>query len=271
MRLSIVTVLLTYVFVVSCSKPSKKLEIEVDFPIEGKKGVELFNITLGDVVYQDTLTGNKVVFDSLRYGIYLFTLKWERDLISVDEFKRLRPTSVNNDNFHSIQKLVFFDPNESTSLKIYDKDKLNKEDFERLMLSKTKHFSPGIKIEGSSNSKLFNAYDLLLEEATKEYYHKTDSLKQLLYTYNDASDAHAAKEVNAELKTVWDSVILPKYKAKEMQFLTANKEQEFVPFVLMYHVHNKDYYAEYKPIIDVLPPKTKELSWIKSLKKYEEM
>src|SRR5690606_1654752 len=253
-----------YVFA-SCSFSRNEVSLRVDIPIEGDKIVSVFNLSNGTQVYEDTLRG-EIVLDSLSYGIYLLTVMWNRDVISPNEFKNLRPHTLDDPSYYSLQKRVFIDPREGGTIRLYTPDNITKEEMEEQLLSNESNITPSVEV-GGKQAKSYEVYESMLQRYRQQCQHQRDSLQNLLYHYNDRGDLQQAATVNQQLKTLWGNKILPQFEAEEQQFLIAHADQVVVPFILLSRVTSQELYQSFKPVIDAMPEKYREFGFVKGLAK----
>lgn len=249
----------------SCSSPRKEISLLVDIPVEDDKIVSIFNLSNGTPIYEDTLRG-KLVLDSLTYGIHLFTVMWDRDVISPDEFKSLRPHTLNNPAYYSLQKRIFIDPKRGGVIRLYTPGGMTKEEIEEQLISPRHTFTPSIEVEGTQ-TKLYDVYESILQRHRQQFQHQRDSLQNLLYRYNDQGDLRQAAAINQQLKTLWTNKILPLYDVEEKQFLIEHAHDIIVPFILHNRITSQEIYQSFKPVIDAMPKTYQELSFIQSLAK----
>lgn len=250
---------------ISCTSQNKNVSLLTDIPIEGDKIVSIFNLSNGTQVYEDTLRG-ELVLDSLTYGIHLLTIMWNRDVISPGEFKSLRPHTLDNPSYYSLQKRVFIDPKQGGTIRLYTMDGVTKEMMEEKLLSNERTFTPSIEVDGKQ-AKLYEAYESIWHQFRQEFHSQKDSLTTLLYNYNDQGDLQQAAAVNLQIKNLWTCTILPQYEMEEKQFLMEHADQVIVPFILLNRVTNKEIYQSFKPVIEAMPEKYRELNFIKGLAK----
>ncbi|PRD49188.1 hypothetical protein [Sphingobacterium haloxyli] len=249
----------------SCTSQNKKVRLLVDIPVENDKIVSIFNLSNGTQVYEDTLRG-ELVLDSLTYGIHLLTVMWDRDVISPDEFKSLRPHTLDNPSYYSLQKRVFIDPREGGTIRLYSPDNITKEEIEEQLLSDERTFAPSLEVEGKQ-AQLYEAYESIWHQFRQQHHSQRDSLKKLLYHYNDKNDLQQAAAVNSQIKDLWTSTILPQYEMEKKQFLIEHADDIIVPFILLDRVTSQELYQSFKPVIDAMPEKYRELGFVKGLAK----
>lgn len=247
-----------YVFA-SCSFSRNEVSLRVDIPIEGHKIVSVFSLSNGTQVYEDTLRG-EIVLDSLSYGIHLLTVMWDRDIISPDEFRRLRPHSLDDPSYYSLQKRVFIDPREGGTIRLYTVDDVTQGAIEELLLSGENVFTPSIELSGTQ-AQLYETYESILASYRQLFRRERDSLKHLMYRYNDEGNLQQAKVINKELQTLWANSILPRLEDEEKQFLIKHAEQIIVPFILQQRVTNAEQYNNYKAVIEAMPTKYRKLDF----------
>ncbi|NGM64604.1 hypothetical protein [Sphingobacterium sp. SGR-19] len=250
---------------ISCTSQNKKVRLRVDVPIGGDKIVSIFNLSNGTQVYEDTLRG-QLVLDSLTYGIHLLTIMWDRDVITPDEFKSLRPHTLDNPSYYSLQKRVFIDPKRDGAIHLYTPAGVTKEMLEEQLLSNERTFTPSIEVEGKQ-AQLYEAYESIWHRFRQQYHSQRDTLKKLLYHYNDKNDLQQAAAVNSQIKDLWTSTILPQYEKEEKRFLIEHANNVIVPFILHNRITSQEIYQSFKPVIDAMPEKYRELSFIKGLAK----
>lgn len=250
---------------ISCTSQNKNVSLLTDIPIEGDKIVSIFNLSNGMQVHEDTLRG-ELVLDSLSYGIHLLTVMWNRDVISPDEFKSLRPHTLDNPSYYSLQKRIFIDPSQGETIRLYTPDGVTKEMIEEHLLSNERTFTPSIEVEGKQ-AQLYEAYESIWHQFRQQYHNQRDSLKKLLYGYNDKGDLQQAAAVNLQIKGLWKNAVLPQYEKEEKQFLMEHAHQIIVPFILLNRVTSQELYQSFKPVIEAMPEKYRELSFIKRLAK----
>lgn len=250
---------------ISCTSQNKNVRLCVDIPIESDKIVSIFNLSNGTQLYEDTLRG-ELVLDSLSYGIHLLTVMWDRDVISPDEFKSLRPHTLDNPSYYSLQKRIFIDPKQDVKIRLYAPDGITKEEIEEQLLPNERTFAPSIDVE-EKQAQLYEAYESIWDQFRQQYHSQKDSLKTLLYGYNDKGDLQQAAAVNLQIKGFWKNTILPQYEKEEKRFLIHHADQIIVPFILHNRITSQEIYQSFKPVIDAMPEKHRQLRFIQGLAK----
>ena len=252
----------------SCSESNKSLSLEFDLPIEDSLHLNLFNLTASEPVYDAYIKENKLSLDSLPYGIYLLNLSWKRDFISVGEFKRLRPNTINLNKEHVVQKLIFVDSKEGTDLRLHSDKNLIQDDIEYQLYAKDEIFELKTDVKKGTLAKMYDEYEQIIYRNKVRYIKQTDSLKKVLYRLNDQGDFEQSKKINQQMKTLWEDKIVPETLEQERQFLIAHKEEVIIPFILMLRVTNKESYLDYKEVIEQLPDSFKKLKSIERLQSF---
>lgn len=247
---------------ISCNQ-NRGINLIVDIPVEGDKIVSIFNISTGRQVYQDTLL-DRLSLDSLGYGIHLFTIMWPRDIINVDEFKSLRPHTLDDQNYYTIQKPVFIDPNEARTIRIYTPEGMSRDEIESHLLSRNQTVVPLVDAAGE-HVQLYEEYETMLYNVKKTYLQHKDSLTKQLYAYNDQGDLQNSAATNLKIKTLWENTFLPQMKKEEKSFLTRHADKIIVPFILLNKITDQATYRSYEPIIEIMPEKYKKLNFIQAL------
>ncbi|TYR38054.1 hypothetical protein FXV77_01880 [Sphingobacterium phlebotomi] len=191
---------------------------------------------------------------------------WNRDVISPDEFKSLRPHTLDDPAYYSLQKRIFIDPKQGETMRLYTPDGVTKEMLEEQLLSNERTFTPSIEVEGKQ-AQLYEAYESIWHQFRQQYHSQRDSLKKLLYAYNDKGDLQQAAAINLQIKNLWETVVLPQYENEEKQFLIAHANDIIVPFILHNRITSQELYQSFKSVIDAMPEKYRELRFIKGLEK----
>lgn len=256
--------IIVYAFL-SCSSSPNEVSLLVDIPIAEDKIVSIHNLSNGAHVYHDTLRG-KVVLDSPSHGIHLLTVMWDRDVLSPEEFRSLRPHTLDNPSYYSLQKLVFIDPKQGGAIRLYTPDSITKETIEEQLLSSERMFAPFVELEGK-HAQLYETYESILHRYRLRFRIQRDSLKNLLYSYNDTGYLQQAAAINLQINELWKNTISPKYEKEEKQFLMEHADQIIVPFILLNRVTSRELYQSFKPVIDAMPMKYQELRFIQGLAK----
>jgi len=251
----------------SCGQKSGP-HLSVDIPVEETKIVQLFNLSTVSEIYRDTLRGT-LSLDSLDYGIYLLTVMWNRDVISPGELDALRPHTLDEQPYYSLQRAIFIDPKERGSLRLHIPAGMSRAQLEERLMDRTHPFSPSVETEGK-NARLYEAYESILDRYRADFHHRRDSLKALLYACNDRGDLQNAQRINQEIGELWEREIRPQYEKEEIRFLSEHVDSSIIPFVLHQRVTDWESFRVFKPVIDNLPERYKNLSFIQELAKPEE-
>lgn len=260
--LSFLFVVYTYI---SCTSESKKVNITVDIPIEDDMIIHVFNLSNGTQVYEDTLW-NKLTLDSPSFGIHLLTILWDRDIISPDEFKSLRSHTLDNPSYYSLQKLVFINPKDGANIRLYVPEEMTRESMEEQLLSNTPGLALSVEVD-ERKAQLYEKYNSIRNAFRLQLNTQKDSLKEMLYRYNDEGNIQQASVINLQIKDLWKTTILPQYEEEERRFLLEHADDIIVPFILHQRVINQELYQSFKPVIDAMPENHRKLPFILNLAK----
>lgn len=248
----------------SCNADNS-VQVLIDLPIEEDKIISIFNLSNGMQVYEDTLRSH-VVLHSLSYGIHLLTIMWDRDVLSPEEYRSLRPQTLDNPTYYSIRKLVFIDPKQGGPIRIYTPDGLTKEDIEEQLLSGNRVFTPLVDVQGR-HAQLYEEYEAIQHRYGKQFYQQRDSLQKLLYEHNDKGELQQAATINLQIKGLWENTVLPQLDKEEKRFLIEHADHVVVPFILHNRISDQETYLSFKPVIDALPEKYQKLGFMQDLSK----
>jgi len=238
----------------------------VDIPVGEDKMVQVFNLTARTHVYRDTLNG-PLRLDTLPYGICQVAVMWPRDVISAGEYRTFGPHAADEQAYYSVQKFIFIDPEHSGTIRLHVPEGMTKAEIEERLLDKNRPFFLLADAEGG-NSRLFEEYQSIQHRAEEEFLHKRDSLTQMLYAYNDRGDLENAQRINGRINDLWQKEVRPKYDGKEKQFLMAHVASPIVPFILYDCITDAETYRGFKPIIDALPQKHRNLDFMQNLETF---
>jgi len=246
----------------SCTQRNA-MRLSVDLPIEKEMVVQVFNLSARAHVYRDVLHG-PLSLDSLAQGIYLVSVMWPRDVVSPDEIRRFGPEMVEEQAYYSVQKNIFIDPEQGGAIRLHAPDGMTRAEIEACLLDKDRACALQLSAEGK-NARLFEEYETILLRFEKVFYHKRDSLKQLLYAYNDQGDIENAQRTNQHIHDLWQDVVRPQCQGEERKFLMEHAGSVIVPFILYDRITDEESYGFFKPVIDALPQRHKNLDFIRNL------
>jgi|GEM_PF-2005158 len=252
----------------SCG-PKNGPHLSVDIPVEGAKIVQLFNLSTVSESYRDTLRGT-LSLDSLHYGIYLVTVMWNRDVISPDEFDALRPHTLDEQPYYSLQRAVFIDPKERGSIRLHIPAGMSRAQLEERLMDRNRPFSPSVEAQGK-NARRYEAYESILDRCREDFCQRRDSLKALLYASNDRGDLQNSQRINLEINDLWEREIQPQYEMAEIRFLTEHVDSPIIPFILHHRITDRESYQSFKPIIDNLRERGKNLGFIRKWTEPEDL
>jgi len=237
--------------------------LSVDLPVEGEVIVQMFSLSARSHVYRDVLHG-PIALDGLAHGIYLVSVMWPRDVVSPDEIRMFGPEMVDEQAYYSVQKNIFIDPEQGGAIRMQAPGGMTKEEMETCLLDKNRPCPLLLSAEGK-NTRLFEEYESILHRFEEDFHHKRDSLKQMLYAYNDRGDIENAQRANQQIHDLWQKTVRPQCEGEVKKFLLEHMGSVIVPFILYDRITDGESYMFFKPVIDAMPQKHKNLDFIRNL------
>lgn len=252
----------------SCDRKTESFVAEIDLPITDSIYVNLFNLSKSTTVYNDYLSDSVLKLDSLKYGIYLLSISWQKDLISVDEFRSLKPNTVNLNKEHVVQKVLFVDQSNGTEFRVYVDSGISQEKIEQQLANRDNVFDLNLDIKKGKLTRLYDSFEQISHRHKVNHANHVDSLKQMLYAYNNEGNFVESKRINQQIKSSWDNIIVPIIHEEEQQFLLNNKEEIITPFILLLRVTDKQSFILFKDVITQLPENFKNIEAIRDFDRY---
>ena len=252
----------------SCNSKNDSFVAEIDLPIKDSLYVNLFNLSKSTPVFNGYLPERLLKLDSLKYGIYLLSISWKKDLISVDEYRRLKPNTVDLNKEHVIQKVLFVDQLNGTDVRVFVDNNMIQEDIEQQLTRRNNIFDLKLVVNKGELTKLYDTFEQISHRHKVNFTNYVDSLTQMLYAYNNEGNYLESKRINQLIKSSWDNKFVPIIHDEEKQFLLNNKDKIITPFILLLRVIDKPSFVLFKDVIEQLPEDFKKIEAIQDLEQY---